>query len=215
MSDFKGRFILVCFLVLLFCGWAWLTFSGALTAFDSQGLLLFRDEALAPIGDKGLQDLMVLVTHAGDTITLILLSLMALGWLYWRGDRAVCLYGALSIAGLFLLNPILKTLFGRARPDIVDHLVHASSNSFPSGHALRAAGIYFLLYFLLVNRLPVKINQTLFFTVSVLAISTSISRVYLGVHWPSDIIASWLLATIWVVAWHQKLTTPNSGVNKS
>ncbi len=197
-----------------FVAWAWLTFSGFLTGFDQWGLELFRDTNGVPVGAGITQSLVVMVTHLGDTITLLVLSLLAIGWLMLRKYRREAVTGAVSIAGLFLLNPVLKNMFARARPDIFEHVVHASTNSFPSGHALRAAGIYFLIYFLLVNRLPVKVARAMFWVFAAAAISTGISRVYLGVHWPTDIIASWLVAATWVIYWREKLTSPGSDTKK-
>ncbi|WP_417448918.1 phosphatase PAP2 family protein [Kordiimonas sp.] len=189
-----------------FMGWAVLTFQGYLGEFDQWGLSAFRTEHGEPIGTALTSSLIMLVTHMGDTVTLIVLSLGALAWLYLTSNQDKIVAGLVSIVGLFLLNPLLKLVFARARPDVFEHIVNVSSNSFPSGHALRAAGIYFLIYYLLVNRIPVNMSRVLFWLCIVIAVSTGVSRVYLGVHWPTDIVASWLVAAAWVLGWREALS---------
>jgi undecaprenyl-diphosphatase len=189
----------------LFAIWMVLTFSGTLDSFDRWGLLVFRDANLMPMGGSAVVTLVTGVTHLGDTITLVILSLATIAWLLYRGRRANALYGALAITGLFLLSPLLKLLFGRARPDIVEHLVHVSSNSFPSGHAIRALAIYLIVYLLVRPFLSETMRKPCLVVVSIFAVATGLSRLYLGVHWPTDVVASWLAALFWLALWWRKL----------
>jgi undecaprenyl-diphosphatase len=191
----------------LFAIWMVLTFSGVMDGFDRWGLLVFRDANLMPIGGSAAITLVTGVTHLGDTITLLALSLATIAWLLYRGRRAHALYGALAITGLFLLSPLLKVLFGRARPDIVEHLVHVSSNSFPSGHAIRALAIYLIVYFLIRPFLAESMRKPCLMLVSIIAVAAGLSRLYLGVHWPTDVVASWLVALFWLSLWRRKLDT--------
>lgn len=191
---------------VLFSVWMVLTFSGALAPFDEAGLLMFRDESLAPVGGQTMVAVMTGVTHLGDSITAIVAAVLAIGYVLLRGARKLAVWGSLALVGLFLLSPLLKLLVGRARPDIVEHLVHASTNSFPSGHAIRSFGIYLLIFMILRGFLPLHLRVPAVVGVLLVALATGISRVYLGVHWPTDVIASWLVTFTWVTIWQEKLS---------
>jgi undecaprenyl-diphosphatase len=106
----------------------------------------------------------------------------------------------LSIAGGALLNTVLKGLVERPRPDIVPHQTAAALSSFPSGHAMMAAVTYLTLGALLAlssNRSRVKIY---FLSWSILiTVLVGVSRIYLGVHWPTDILAGWIVGAMWAV----------------
>ena len=108
---------------------------------------------------------------------------------------------AISLSGAWLLNTILKELFHRARPDIV-HLVVAGGYSFPSGHAMVAAAFYgvigYLLWLNLRNRSKPSWYIVVFTFALILAIG--ISRIYLGVHFASDVIAGYAAGGVWAIA---------------
>jgi membrane-associated phospholipid phosphatase len=124
----------------------------------------------------------------GGTQRYIIVALLALFlWLrhHWR-------LGAV-LAGASLLSSFasdgLKFAFARVRPDLVPHLDQASSFAFPSGHATSAAVVYLLFAFIV----PTK-RRGLWLSIGiVLTILTGISRIMLGVHWPSDVVGGWLL----------------------
>ncbi|WP_417457107.1 phosphatase PAP2 family protein [Kordiimonas sp.] len=194
---------------LVFAAWAYATFSDFLEGFDRWGLMLFRKETdgnFLPIGPEGTPDIVMAVTHMGDTITLIVVSLALVGWILSKHSKTLATRCAAAITGVFLISPIFKFLFDRDRPDIVEQLAHASSKSFPSGHALRSAGIYLILYVVLSGFLSVRGKQLLFTITSTVIVLTSISRVYLGVHWPTDIVASWIIALTWLYFCKKLLT---------
>ena len=203
------------FFAALFFVWAGLTFSGHLDAFDRFGLLLFRDHTGAALGGATMITAVTWVTHAGDTITLLIISVATLALLLYRGRRKATLNGAMAITGLFVLSPVLKWIFDRSRPDIVEHLAHASSNSFPSGHAIRSLALYLLVYLLLRSMIPPAARGLALVLVVCVAVATGISRLYLGVHWPTDVMASWLAALSWVFLWRGKLDHNETITDKS
>ncbi len=113
--------------------------------------------------------------------------------------------------GATVLNVGLKSFFDRPRPDVVTPLVLATSPSFPSGHALGAAAIYLMLGALLA-RLQERRALKVFCTAGagVLTLLVGVSRIHLGVHWPSDVLAGWCVGAAWaifcwlVAAWLQR-----------
>ncbi|WP_286831429.1 MULTISPECIES: phosphatase PAP2 family protein [Kordiimonas] len=195
-------------LFLLLCiVWVGVTFSGVLDGFDRAGVLAFRADSAGadPVGPLWVEKAVLGLTHVGDTITLIILSVGTIGWLMVRKQRSAALYLLVMAGGSFLLSAILKAVFGRARPDIVEHVVHASSASFPSGHTLRSAAVFLSLLMLARLYSASLRGRTLVIGVSLLFIGIGLSRIYLGVHWPSDVIFGWLVAGFWVSLWSPKL----------
>jgi len=190
-------------LALTLGAWCWLTFSGQLQGLDETLLLWFRvpgDMATA-VGPTWLTNLVTGITHIGDSIFLIILCVAMIAWLFLREQKAAALTLLGCAGGAFVMTPLLKALFGRARPDIVEHLVHASSASFPSGHTLRSAVVY-LTIFLVLRRVPENDGIARMFPVVLLLVAAiGSSRIFLGVHWPSDIVGGWLIAGLWVSLW--------------
>jgi len=95
-----------------------------------------------------------------------------------------------------------KQLFGRARPELIEQLTHAGSASFPSGHAANSAAIYLTMAILLTQS-PADRTQRFYAVAAavILAFTTGFSRIYLGVHWPSDVLAGWSFGVLWALAW--------------
>ncbi|MFC4347623.1 phosphatase PAP2 family protein [Kordiimonas lipolytica] len=197
-----------CVLLLLAALCVVLTFSGFLDGIDKAGVMLFRTDAAGsdPVGPYWAEKAVLGLTHLGDTITLIIFSLLTISWLLLRKQKAAAIYFLVMAGGSFLLSAVLKAIFGRARPDIVEHVVHASSASFPSGHTLRSAAVFLSL--LLLARLYSQALRGFGFALAVfvLFMGIGVSRIYLGVHWPSDIIFGWLVAGFWVSLWAPKLS---------
>lgn len=108
---------------------------------------------------------------------------------------------AISLSGAWLLNTILKELFQRARPDIV-HLVKAGGYSFPSGHAMVAASFYGVIGYLLWLNLRSRSKPSWYIVVFtfMFIMAIGISRIYLGVHFASDVIAGYTVGGVWAIA---------------
>jgi undecaprenyl-diphosphatase len=106
-----------------------------------------------------------------------------------------------TISGSWAVG-LIKTLVGRPRPALIDHLVEVWSASFPSGHAANSAIIYLTIALLLMQ--IVESRSARWYLVGVAAALVTligVSRVYLGVHWPSDVLAGWSFGTLWSLAW--------------
>lgn len=181
--------------------WAVLVNAGWLVVFDEAGLALFRNDQNPErlIGSAMLTTATKGVTHAGSGPFVLLLSASLVVLTWRRAGRAGALKLGALIAVYLLLIPLLKELIGRPRPDWPMPLVETSSPSFPSGHAARAALIYVLAAFVLPMLTSARRALTLALCAALL-LAVGVSRVVLGVHWPSDVIGSWLLAGFWLRA---------------
>jgi len=133
------------------------------------------------------------ITEMGSTGAIVLVSGLAL-WFYWRRQphQAAFLFG--TFGGAMALNTFLKLLFARPRPQLFPPLVVETDYGFPSGHALAAVVLYGLLAVLLWRRR--HYGWALFAGGWVCAVA--VSRVYLGVHYPSDVLASLALGGVWL-----------------
>ncbi|HYZ48528.1 MAG TPA: phosphatase PAP2 family protein [Sphingomonas sp.] len=176
---------------------------GDTLAFDRAVLLALRrpGDAADPIGPAWLTDTIVNITSLGSNIVLGLISLIVVGYLLVSGRRSGAALVAISTAGAGLLSLLLKDAFHRARPDIVAHIVQAHSASFPSGHALGSAAVYLTLGLLLTRFDAERRVRVYTITVAVaLTVLVGLSRLYLGVHWPSDVLAGWSIGSAWAIA---------------
>lgn len=139
------------------------------------------------------------ITHLGDRSTYIILSVVFAAFLLiWTGKWKFALQTTLVLIISSISNIVLKQLINRERPSM-DQLVSVSTLSFPSGHAMSAMAFYgFLIYlgFHLATSLGVKL--AIFFTLGALILLIGFSRIYLGVHYPSDVLAGFIGGIIWV-----------------
>jgi undecaprenyl-diphosphatase len=175
---------------------------GETEGFDRAVLLAFRDPAnLAdPLGPPWLADAVRDITSLGSTVMLTLIVIAAAGYLLLDGKRASAVLVLVSAIGGALLSQAMKALFGRARPDVVPHLMSESSLSFPSGHAMMSAVLYLTLGALLARAQEGRRLQIYTFAVAVfVALIVGSSRVYLGVHWPTDVLAGWSVGAAWAM----------------
>lgn len=173
----------------------------SLLRFDRAILMAFREngDLAIPIGPNGSTSYVRDITALGSFAVLSFAVLAVAGFLALRGrgDRALAVLG-FTIGGT-LLGEAAKHLFWRPRPDVVPHLVEVVTLSFPSAHAMQAVVVWFtfaLLFAEAQSRVCVKVY--LFGAAMLVALAVGLSRVYLGVHWPSDVLAGWALGTAWV-----------------
>jgi undecaprenyl-diphosphatase len=201
-----GR-ILLAFLVLaalltLFLRIAWEIGEGETFAFDKSLMLALRtrDPSVA-VGPPWLGNIMLQLTALGGGAVLWLITLAACGYLLAARRASTAAFLLASVALGMVLNMVLKNLFMRPRPELVAHLVQVQTTSFPSGHAMNSAIVYLTLGGLLARseqRRPVRIY--LVAVAIILTVIIGLSRVYLGVHWPSDVAAGWCVGAAWALA---------------
>ncbi|MGJ3230565.1 MAG: phosphatase PAP2 family protein [Oceanicaulis sp.] len=186
---------------------AWLTdevLEGDTQAFDRMIFLALRTagDPENPVGPGWLEyavaDLTALGGYAVLTLMVALASLYLI--LLGRTSKVIVILGSI-LSGTSLVS-VFKGAFDRARPDIVEHLTHATSSSFPSGHATAAALTYLTLGLMIASaqhRRRAKIF--VIWSAVLIAALVGVSRVYLGVHWPTDVLAGWAFGAAWAILW--------------
>ena len=172
--------------------------TGRADAIDRVGLLFWRTGDLRPLGPRWLLEAVRDLTALGGVLLRNLFAIGAVVALLFVRMRREAALLALTVAGGWIINSALKALVGRARPQIVPHLTEAGGASFPSGHSFNSAVVYiaFALAFASMSaRQSVRI--TIIASALVASLAIAWTRVWLGVHFPSDVIAGWLGGTGW------------------
>jgi undecaprenyl-diphosphatase len=168
--------------------------------FDERILLMFRNpsDVSDPLGPAWLEVVVRDISALGGLLSLGLIALAACGYLWLKHKHRLALFVAISVCGGSLVNTLLKGLFARPRPTVVPHETAVALSSFPSGHAMMAAVVFLTLGALLAFSADERRIKIYILAWSVLlTVSVGISRVYLGVHWPTDVVAGWIAGAIW------------------
>lgn len=182
--------------------------------FDRQLLLAFRNSAdlRDPVGPPSIEEMARDVTALGGVAVLSMLTLAAAGYLFLDNKTRLGLFVLVSIGGGVLVSNSLKNVYGRPRPDVVPHGAYVYTSSFPSGHSMMAAATYLTLGALLArSQKSRRIRAYLLLLGVLIALAVGVSRVYLGVHWPTDVLAGWTAGCVWAtvcwtLAWHLQRT---------
>jgi undecaprenyl-diphosphatase len=175
---------------------------GETRAFDEWLLLSLRTpgEPAVPIGPKRVQELMRDLTALGSTGVLTIMVLSVVGFLSMTRKGHAAILVLVSVVGGTLLSQTMKFAFARPRPDLVPHGAEVYTASFPSGHSMMSAVVYLTLGALLARTQPDRSVKVYIMTIAVvLTLLVGISRVYLGVHWPTDVLAGWSLGGVWAL----------------
>jgi undecaprenyl-diphosphatase len=173
--------------------------TGNVRGFDETGLMFWRyGEGLEPRGPEWLLEAVRDVTALGGVLLRNLVALAAVIALLFLRMRREAMLMALTVAGAWIVGYGIKMLVGRARPEIVPHLTDAGGASFPSGHSFNSAVVYIAIALAFAT---MSSRQSVRFTVIgsavVLSMAIAWSRVWLGVHFPSDVAAGWLGGAGW------------------
>jgi undecaprenyl-diphosphatase len=188
--------------VLLIAKLAGEVLEGDTLEFDKRLLQALRksDNPSQPIGPPWLELAAFDLTALGGPTVLGLTVFAVVGFLVLQGLYRNALFVLLASAGGFLLNDLLKDFFARPRPSVVPHLRQVMSLSFPSGHALTSAAVYLTLGALLMRVAESRLTK--FYCMFVAMLTTLLvgaTRVYLGVHYPTDVLAGWLVGLSWAL----------------
>lgn len=188
-------------------GWAFaeiadLASGGGAHAFDETLLLLMRNPADPgdPLGPAWFEELARDVTALGGVGILGFVTLAAAGFLGLGGRWRTMWFVLIATGSGQLLSFAAKRLFDRPRPDLVPHETVIYTASFPSGHAMMAAVTYLTLAAVLARTQPlVRVKAHILGVAILLTVMIGLSRVYLGVHWPTDVLAGWTGGAAWAL----------------
>jgi undecaprenyl-diphosphatase len=171
-------------------------------AFDTEILLAFREAGRPddPVGPVWLEEAVRDVTGLGSMIVLVMITAVAIFYFLLIGKWREALLVLATVGCGQILSSLLKLGIDRPRPDLVPHLAEVQTLSFPSGHAMMAAVTYLTLGSMLAGIVPGKATKIYVLGVAVLVtLMVGVSRVYLGVHWPSDVLAGWCAGFAWAM----------------
>ena len=202
-----SKVFLIC--VIFFIGFGYMAYTISVNeflVFDGKIISIFQGwESMV------LTSIMKFFTTIGSVYFVVAFSLCILFFLYKiQKYRSEVWLFIVVMVGSPLLNLLLKEVFQRTRPDL-NRLIEISGYSFPSGHAMNAFTFYGILAFLLWRHIPTRSGRTVLITsASLMILMIGLSRIYLGVHYPSDIIGGylgsgcWLFLSIWVFQYYKE-----------
>jgi undecaprenyl-diphosphatase len=177
-------------------------FENETQAFDRWMLGALRDPAnpLDPIGPLWIEEAARDVSALGGFTWITFATVVIAVYLWIDGKaRMSLLLVAATVSGA-LLSFALKSFFARPRPDLVPHLSQVFTSSFPSGHSMVAAVVYLTMGSLLASVISKRMLEVYVLAVAVaLTTAVGLSRIYLGVHYPTDVLAGWLAGLVWAL----------------
>jgi undecaprenyl-diphosphatase len=194
-----------CLLIWAFIALAGEVMDGDTTAMDTRILLALRDTAdpARPIGPAWIESALLDLTAIGGPTVLTLVVLSVVGFLLLQARYRTALVIAVTSIGGEVVNALLKAMFMRPRPSVVPHLRDVVSTSFPSGHAMESAIIYLTLAAMMMRVAERRLTKLYCLFLGVLlTFLVGVSRIYLGVHYPTDVLGGWILGFVWAsVCW--------------
>lgn len=173
------------------------------SALDRYVMLALRSSGkpTAPVGPAWLQEAARDITSLGSIVVLGIITFAASGYLFLDRKPAVAWLMMIAVFGGIVLNSLLKLTFARPRPDFGIHLARVFTTSFPSGHAALSAITYLTIGALLARTYPSFAISLYFMSLAAfLTVLIGVSRIYLGVHYPTDILGGWCIGAAWAIA---------------
>ncbi|MEB8386990.1 phosphatase PAP2 family protein [Rhodobacteraceae bacterium KMM 6894] len=153
-----------------------------------------------PLGPIWIEELARDITALGGIAVLSLLVLAAAGFLWLIAQHRLALFVLVAVGTGVALSLTMKMGFDRPRPDLTSAGTAVYTASFPSGHSLMSAVVYLTLGALLARTMPRRAAKVYVMALAVLVVvMVGISRIYLGVHWPTDVLAGWALGAGWAL----------------
>lgn len=189
---------------------------GGARRFDEWLLLALRSpgDLSDPIGPKWFEEMMRDITALGGTAVLTLGVLAVTGFLALMRKAHAAIAVLASVVSGMVLSQAIKWAYARPRPELVPHGMETYSASFPSGHSMMAAVVYLTLGALLArHQAQPRMKVYVLVVAMLLTLLVGISRIYLGVHWPTDVLAGWCLGAAWaILCWFAMLWLQRRGV---
>jgi undecaprenyl-diphosphatase len=188
--------------IMAFLGLSEVVDEAAPGALDRSILLWFRTPGAPsdPVGSRTVEEVMRDITALGGFTCLTLFTVIATASLLFFGKRRHATVFAATVILAELCNDGLKAVYGRPRPQLVPHEVYVYTHSFPSGHSMLSAATFLTLAAILSSLDRRRAFKGFFFFIAILiALTVGLSRLYLGVHWPTDVLAGWTLGAAWAL----------------
>ncbi len=196
-------------LIVAACIWAFIALAdevmeGETHAFDTAILLALRSptDPADPLGPGWVEELGRDITALGGIGVLGFITLAVAGFLWLKGNRRSMWLMLAAVGSGQLLSTLAKHGFDRPRPDLVPHGMQVYTASFPSGHSMMAAITYLTLATLVASVQPTRALRIYVLVLAILVtFAIGVSRIYLGVHWPTDVLAGWTAGAAWALVW--------------
>jgi undecaprenyl-diphosphatase len=187
--------------------WAFIELADAVNEGESREIdewvvLSMRDpvDKADPLGPRWFEEMMRDITALGGYAILTPLTISVAVYEWIRNRRRTAMLVIVATVGGILLSTVLKSAFDRPRPDLVPHGSYVLTKSFPSGHAMMAATTYLTLGAIMAQAEKLRSLKIFFLSLGVLlTVLVGISRLYLGVHWPTDVLAGWAAGATWAL----------------
>jgi undecaprenyl-diphosphatase len=209
---------LVAIVLIAATSWAFIEIAeevleGETHEFDERIILLMRNpgDRADPWGPDWFEEMIIDLTSLGSAPVLFLVTAACAGGLYISGTRHIAFRIVFAVFGGMIISASLKSGFDRPRPNLIPHEFIVYQQSFPSGHAMVSTVTYLTLGFLLANTYRKLMIQIYIISVALfISLIVGISRIYMGVHWPTDVIAGWAIGSSWALfcwliqAWFQR-----------
>jgi membrane-associated phospholipid phosphatase len=159
-----------------------------------RSLLLWIHQFANPQLDR----VMLFVTSLGNPAMVVTIFISTIAWLGMKRRAADGIRFAVVCAGGILINQVMKLFFAKPRPELWMRLISEYSFSFPSGHAVGSMVVYGFIAYILAKELPTY-KRYIYLLASILILAIGFSRLYLGVHYPTDVIAGYGVGGLWLV----------------
>ena len=197
--------VLVAMLVVVVCAWGFIELTdevreGETQDFDEWAVRALRraDDPATPIGPNWLAEMGRDFTAMGGIAVLAFMTAAVVGYLLMQRKYHAMWLVIVAVVGGVVLSSLLKWLVARDRPELVPHLSHAYTASYPSGHSMLSTVAYMTLGTLLAGLVEQRIIKIYFLSLALLlSFLVGISRVYMGVHYPTDVLAGWTAGLAW------------------
>jgi undecaprenyl-diphosphatase len=206
----RGFIVLLAMLLVVGGTWAFIELADEVTEGETQHIderilhgMRNPNDPADPVGPPWLEEAGRDVTALGGVLVLALMTATVFGYLFIDGKRRSAFFVLFATLGALLLSTALKRFFDRPRPGAVTHLSYVYTSSFPSGHSMLSATVYLTLGSLLMRFQPRRRLKIYYlFVAAMLTVLVGISRVYMGVHYPSDVLAGWTAGLVWaLICW--------------
>ena len=201
--------VLAVILVVLLCGYGFIELADAVKDGEMQTIdewilrsLRRADDPAVPIGPPWLREVGLDITALGSSAVLLLLVAAAMGLMLLQRQYGILLLTAIATPSAGAGTVVLKDFLARDRPTVVPHLREVSTPSFPSGHAMLSAIVFLTLGILLAQTVHGRMAKwyCVLWALVLTRILVGLSRIYLGVHYPTDVLAGWMAGIAWALA---------------